>query len=255
MADVFWCSVSRQKARLQRHYHDTYAFGFIDHGLSRYDCGAHQFQTDPQTLFLINPGDVHTGFPASSEPISYTTFHVDPAYVRALTGLGHDRPFGQYLCTQPGVGAALREAARERQGELAPLAIENMLALVLPAVLGDGRLPDSGALHLKGLHRACELLLSDLRQTVSLAALAQAANLERTYFARQFRRCYGLPPHQLLKQARVVAARRQLFAGTMGAEVAQDVGFFDQSHMIRCWKDVYAVPPSQMKKVNIVQSS
>jgi AraC-like DNA-binding protein len=254
MADVFWCSVSRQHVRLQRHYHDTYAFGFIDQGLSRYDCGSHQFQTDPKTLFLINPGDVHTGYPASSEPISYTTFHVEPAYVRAFTGQGHDRPFGQYLCTQPGVGAALREAAREHQGDLACLAIENMLALVLPAVLCDGRLPGHDTLHPTGLRRARELLLSDLRQTVSLAELAQAANLERAYFARQFRRCFGLPPHQMLKQARVVAARQRLFTETIGADVAQDVGFCDQSHMLRSWKDVYAVPPSKMKKVNIVQS-
>ena len=255
MTDVFWCSVSRQQVRLQRHYHDTYAFGFIDHGLSRYDCGSHQFQTDPRTLFLINPGDVHTGFPASSEPISYTTFHVEPAYVRAFMGYDHDRPFGQYLCTQPGVGAALREAAREHQGELAQLAIENMLALVLPMVLGNGRLPEPSALHLTGLRRAYELLLSDLRQTVSLAALAQAANLERAYFARQFRRYYGLPPHQMLKQARVVAVRRHVFAGRPGADAALEAGFYDQSHMIRCWKDVYAVSPNQVKKVNIVQSS
>lgn len=254
MAEVFWCTVDRQRSRLQRHYHDTYAFGFIDRGLSRYDCGSHQFQTDPHTLFLINPGDVHTGFPASSEPISYTTFHVEPAYVRALTGHSHDRTFGQYLCTQPGVRSALREAAREREGELARLAIENMLALVLPVVLGDGRLPARDALHIAGLQRARELLLADLHRTVPLAALAQAAHLERSYFARQFHRHYGLPPHQMLKQARVVAARRRLFAGEQGAEVAQDLGFYDQSHLIRSWKDIYAVPPGRMKKVNIVQS-
>jgi AraC-like DNA-binding protein len=58
----------------------------------------------------------------------------------------------------------------------------------------------------------------------------------------------------MLKQARVVAARQRLFTETIGADVAQDVGFCDQSHMLRSWKDVYAVPPSKMKKVNIVQS-
>lgn len=254
MAEVFWCAVDRQRRRLQRHYHDTYAFGFIAHGLSRYHCGAHQFQTDPHTLFLINPGDIHTGYPASSEPISYTTFHVEPAYVRALTGRGHDMAFGQYVCARPGIGAVLREAAREHEGELARLAIETMLAQVLPALLGDGRLPASDTPHVPGLRRACELLLADLDRTVPLAALARTANLERSHFARQFRRHYGLPPHQMLKQARVVAARRRLFAGDRGSEVAQDLGFSDQSHMIRSWKDVYAVPPGRVKKVNIVQS-
>lgn len=82
MVDVFWCQVQQQTKKLRPHFHDTYALGLIARGLSRYDCGARSFETDSVTAHLINPGEVHTAFPSTCEPISYTTFHVPQDYVR-----------------------------------------------------------------------------------------------------------------------------------------------------------------------------
>ncbi|CAB5671420.1 transcriptional activator FtrA [Delftia tsuruhatensis] len=251
MGNVFWCDVAQQDFRLKPHFHDTYAFGFIDHGTSRYDCGAHRLETNPSTAFLINPGEVHSAFPASDVPISYTTFHVPVDYVRQLTGAAFDRAFTSYVNANPLLLSAMREAAACFGTHEQELAVESMLAQVLPEFIGDRPLVATAGLHIPGLKRARELLDSD--DNVTLLELAEAAHMERAHFIRQFRRYFGLPPHQMRLQMRVIAARKRLFAGEPGGHVATATGFSDQSHLIRSWRAIYAAAPSQMKKVTIVQ--
>lgn len=252
---VFWCRVDRQAVQLKPHFHDTYAFGLISQGLSRYRCGTRQFETNPATAHLINPGEVHAAAPAADLAISYTTFHVPQAYLRSWMPGSAEPVFGRAIDTRPGVTTAMRAALQPLADPAAQaLAVECMLASVLPLLLGQAQLLRSAGMHPPGLARARDHLAARLAGPVPLAELAAVANMERSHFVRQFKRHFGLPPHQMLQQLRVIAARARLFAGATAANAAVDSGFCDQSHLIRNWRAVYAIPPSRVHKVNFVQS-
>lgn len=158
--------------------------------------------------------------------------------------------------TRPAVIAAIREAATHVDPATQGLAVEGMLATVLPVLMGHSAALVPVALHLPGLRRAQALLHSRCAGTVSLDDLAAAAHMERSHFIRQFKRHFGLPPHQMLIQLRVFEARRRLFAGESATAAALAAGFSDQSHLIRCWRAIYGLPPThtRMRKVNFVQS-
>lgn len=255
MEQVFWCQVDRQASQLKPHFHDTYAFGLISHGLSRYRCGARQFETNPTTAHLINPGEVHAVTPAADTAISYTTFHVSLDYVRTWLQSNTEPVFGRAIDARPGVTAAMRQALQPLADSAAQaLAVESMLATVLPLLMGRAPLLQPAGAHPTGLARARDYLAARLAGPVPLAELAAVANMERSHFVRQFKRHFGLPPHQMLQQMRVIAARDRLFSGAPAAAAAIDSGFCDQSHLIRNWRAVYAVPPSRLHKVNFVQS-
>ena len=256
MAEIFWCEVTRQSAPLRPHFHDTYALGLISHGLSRYDCGAHSFQTDAATAHLINPGEVHAALATAQTPISYTTFHVCTDYVRQWMGGGSDPVFGRYVEVRPAVLAALRDAAATSHADACAkrLAVDSMLAVVLPMLMDRADLLRPVGTHAPGLQRARDFMAAHPCQPVTLAELAAIAHMERSHFVRQFKKLFGLPPHRLLLQLRVIEARKQLFAGAPAVQAAAATGFCDQSHLIRQWRGVYAVPPSHLHKVNFVQS-
>ena len=55
----------------------------------------------------------------------------------------------------------------------------------------------------------------------------------------------GGPPHALQLDLRVQAARAALARGAAGAELATELGFFDQSHFSRHFKRIVGVTPSQ----------
>jgi AraC family transcriptional regulator len=69
---------------------------------------------------------------------------------------------------------------------------------------------------------------------VRLADLAAACGLSVSHFSRAFRATTGMPPHRWLLARRVEVAKT-LLAGSRRtiAEVALEVGFFDQSHFKR----------------------
>jgi AraC family transcriptional regulator len=87
------------------------------------------------------------------------------------------------------------------------------------------------------LRRAIDYLEAHLDRDPGLPALAAAAGLSPVYFARQFKRATGLPPHQYLMRRRLDRAKRLLAAGDLPiAAIAADCGFCHQEHLTRLFR-------------------
>jgi AraC-like DNA-binding protein len=80
---------------------------------------------------------------------------------------------------------------------------------------------------------------------VTLVELAREAGMSRYQLIRGFKRELGLPPHAYLLQRRLALARRLVRAGRELAEAAMAAGFFDQSHLSRCFVRQFGVPPKR----------
>ena len=79
--------------------------------------------------------------------------------------------------------------------------------------------------------------------------MAAIACLSPNYFAWQFKRATGLPPHQYVIARRVERAR-QLLQGRSDvslADVAADAGFSDQSQFCHHFKRLVGVTPGQFR--------
>ena len=108
---------------------------------------------------------------------------------------------------------------------------------------GLGSLPDK-ALNRQEVRWAKEFIRAHLHQNVSVAELAASAQLSSSHFIRRFKLATGLAPHQYLNRCRVERAKELLGSPDLTiAEVAQEVGFFDQSHLIRHFKYWVGVTP------------
>ena len=79
--------------------------------------------------------------------------------------------------------------------------------------------------------------------------MAAITRLSPNYFASQFRRATGLPPHQYVILRRVERTKQLLQAGTdlSLAEVALHAGFSDQSQFSRHFKRIVDVAPGQFQ--------
>lgn len=95
---------------------------------------------------------------------------------------------------------------------------------------------------------AREHLLDNLAGEVTLAELARVANLSPFHLARAFSREVGLPPHAFQVQARVDRARQLLLHDRTVSRVAQDAGFYDESHLHRHFTRIVGVSPGQYRK-------
>ena len=105
-------------------------------------------------------------------------------------------------------------------------------ARLAPAITGH-----RGGLSGRQLKRAIDYLESHLDRDPGLPELAAVAGLSPVYFARQFKRATGLPPHQYLLRRRLERAKRLLSASDEPiSTIAIDCGFSHQEHLTRLFR-------------------
>jgi AraC-like DNA-binding protein len=103
--------------------------------------------------------------------------------------------------------------------------------------------PPSRVSH-RSVRRMVDLLQAEYTRDVSLAELAAAAGLNRFHAIRAFKQYLGVPPHTYQIGLRVAKAQHLLSRGIDGSQAALASGFCDQSHLIRCFRRGWSVPPT-----------
>ena len=98
--------------------------------------------------------------------------------------------------------------------------------------------------------RITEYIDEHTDEQLSLATLAQIAGVSTFHFARMFKVDTGMTPHKYVLNHRVNKARQLLEQGNKSlAEIAYDVGFSSQSHMITSFKRYVGTSPGRYKKI------
>lgn len=98
------------------------------------------------------------------------------------------------------------------------------------------------------IRRVKELIDARYAEDLSIADLAVAAGLSPYHLMRQFRRQIGLPIHAYQIQRRIEASKQLLASGLAVVEVALDVGFADQSHFSKRFKDLVGASPASYQR-------
>jgi AraC family transcriptional regulator len=180
--------------------------------------------------------------------VAAEAFGLDPARLTVPPLDGLDIP--QLRATMEAVDAELTTGGAG--GPLAAESLANVLAVhLLRHVLAEhqpGRGRD-GALPRGRLRAVVEYIDLHLDASPTLEQMAAVTGLSPYHFARQFKAATGLPPHQYVIARRVELAK-QLLQGVGGlslAEVANRVGFSDQSHFSHHFKRLVGVTPGQFR--------
>jgi AraC family transcriptional regulator len=137
-------------------------------------------------------------------------------------------------------------------GPLAAESLANLLAVHLLRHVLTPRQPARrryGALPQAKLRAVVEYVEEYLDASPTLEQLAAVARLSPNYFASQFQRATGLPPHQYVIVRRVERARQLLQQGSdlSLAEVAAHAGFSDQSQFSHHFKRLVGLTPGQFR--------
>jgi len=94
--------------------------------------------------------------------------------------------------------------------------------------------------------RAIEYLRAHFQDKISLSDLAQVCQTNPYTLLRQFKKAFGIAPHDYLLAYRIFRARQYLQAGLSCSEVAHLCGFADQSHLNRRFKQRLGVSPGSI---------
>jgi AraC-like DNA-binding protein len=101
-----------------------------------------------------------------------------------------------------------------------------------------------GGLPPKALRRVRDYIDEHLDEKISIDSLAGIADLSMFHFARAFKQSAGLTPHDYLIRRRIKRAMELLASTDLPlSEIALAVGFTDQSHCARRFREYVGVCP------------
>ena len=89
---------------------------------------------------------------------------------------------------------------------------------------------------------------------LSIADMSQKVNISSYHLIRKFSSENGLTPHRFQMQCRIRKAQELLREGHKVVEVAQMVGFCDQSHLDRVFRKQVGISPEEYMKSAILSN-
>jgi AraC-like DNA-binding protein len=243
-----------------RHIHEAFAVGVITQGRTRFSLympEVHEILAGPQSVVLINPGQVHACNPQPGSDFTYYMLYLGEPFLHEV-GSGLPVPpeqpfrFQTPLVKDPTLYADLLQVCRLIFNRADRLEVESGLYSAAARIMLEygaaGAPPDEPAPSEAALQKSRDYLQSNPVVDISLRELAGLSGLSPYYFVRAFRSQYGLPPHEFQLQQRIQLARQFLAQGKPIAEVAADTGFADQSHFTRKFKALVGATPGQYQR-------
>lgn len=243
-----------QSFAFSRHYHLDYHFGLILEGQQQFSYLGQRHCVGPGDLVVMPPDELHDGHSFSESGYQSQVFEIDPAwFAKQLDDVRGDSclSFLHPVIQDPHVFRALTLTHQAlRQDNLAQLAqdclpYEGFLPLLEryakrrpEAVMPLGKLT---------IERLREFLLANLSEPVQLAQLASLCDLSPTQFQRHFKATTGITPYAWLTRLRLEQAMKLVKTKLPGTEVAHRVGFYDQAHFSKAFKQAFGISPSEVR--------
>jgi AraC-like DNA-binding protein len=229
------------------HTHDVWTVLLVDQGAIRYDLDRRNHGAESSMVSILPPHVVHDGRPATADGYRKRVIYIEPAVIgEAFIGAAVDRP------ALPDSG--LREAVSALDGALGciddSLEAETRLHLVAERIRGAlgaaAAAPGVDPVAVDVAVEAFRAYLDEhLFEPVTISAVAETLGVGPTHLARGFKTTFGIAPHAYVVTRRLEVARDRILAGQPLADVASEVGFFDQAHLTRRFKRFLGVTPGR----------
>lgn len=242
--------------RFEPHYHIDYHIGLVVEGVQKQRFQGSSVLLGLGRISIMPPGEIHDGIGHEHNAYRLKTFRISPdlisGYFSEIYDTHRDPFFGGAMMENPYIANRLLQVFSAIQGgdSISTLAVEESWFKLLEPLLSDlcvlSPHENKGTLAAKHWDWVREYCHANLGDKIVLDQLAKLCGLSRYQFLRRFERTTGVTPHAWLTRLRLEhACRLMRHTDNSIAQVASDVGFYDQSHFNRAFRQAYGVSPSK----------
>jgi AraC-like DNA-binding protein len=234
------------------HRHDTYAVGVTLEGVQTFDCHRTTYNSLPGQVIVLHPDEPHNGRAGLATGFGYRMLYVEPSRIRDALDVA-SLPFVPEIVFDDATLARTILAAFD----YFPRSLPELESDALITRIADHLVRRSEAKRNPGnliaprrlMKRVRLFLDAEFMRSVSSAELERLTGLSRYAIARHFRVCYGTSPYRYLVMRRLAEAKRQIIRGVPIVTAAIELGFADQSHLTRCFHQMFGLPPGRLQRL------
>ena len=236
--------VHTQPRALPSHAHQAGFVSLMLHGEYRETAGLSHFGYQPFSCVYHPPGMDHRDEVGQSgvtlltlefKPELFDAMDFDAVNLRPIIDLSGRRPAWELMDLYQRI---FSNAANDLDIE------SRAVALAFSIVKSSGRAPRN----LRSLQRAREYVHAHFADNLTLAQVARAAGVHPVYLGQIFRQEFGETLGEYLNRIRVRAAAGMLANSDLPlSAVALDLGFYDQSHFTRIFRQFTGATPGTFR--------
>ena len=254
---------SKSGLRFPKHYMQDYTIVLNGKGEGKVNYGSqhYNFNNIDRLVFLQNPGNVFSGQFWGENGTSGACLVLSRSLfsrVQNMLDLKGNAFFSSMLLsekTNTYIAKFVAESIRTFVTPTSRLERDSKLLSLIEAVLKYGSDISIAQNYVGKEHQAVSIVREILHaypgENLSINNLSRITGLNPKYLINVFTKNVGLPPHRYLISLRIHQAKSRLAKGETIALVAQELGFYDQSHFSNTFKQYVRVSPGQFKQDSI----
>ena len=241
------------------HFHECYTVIFVQEGIGDYSTKNKQLVVPQGSMLILTPYQVHTGRSKDGSRWRFLTAYipqrlVETAYRQFLGLTPEDSDVKPYFNENKFDSSELFDLGLEIFTELLensnPSGAKAQLDLFLKVLFQAGqevnKLEDQQGRR-ESVNLVKDYLHEHYAEEISIEHLCDLSGLTEFSLIKSFKKYFELPPHQYLINLRVEKAKQLLKQPSPSTHIAYEVGFYDQSHFIRHFKNIVGVTPKKFK--------
>lgn len=241
-----------------RHFHNYYTIQIVDEGVNRGFTDHHHYQLGPDSILIINPGEVHAGSSVHGDKLSFSVITIEEPALRALFIANRLHSSGDFVFNNQPINdvklatkiRSFIELFRNKTSELSLHINLIECLIILSGYIVVGHSEDRQSPSLSYLDKAKDYIRANYNREISLAEIAAQCGVSEFHLVRQFREKFSLTPFEYLRNYRVECARPLLTKSESITQVALSVGFYDHSHFLKNFKRITGMLPKHIRKVS-----
>jgi AraC-like DNA-binding protein len=233
----------------RRHVHEEFSLGVVMQGSSVVSSTARDFRVEQGSIIMIPPKTIHRCNPQDFNHWQFKMLYLNPEWVESLFDT---KPTDLYI--------SVKQLERKDFGRI--LRLFEHLQENLPEIQKETHLitelqyffdfesyfkqkPGSVMTNPRAMQRVQHFLQENYLEKISLDDLAEIAGLNKYHLLHCFRNAYQITPHAYQTMLRINFAKEQLQKRQDEpiTAIAQDAGFYDQSHFVKAFKQYLGTTP------------
>ena len=209
--------------------------------------------------FMIFPNQITTYVADRQLPWEYVWLEFDGLRVKSTIGLSLDKPVYHARNKNLREDMANEMLYISRHKDESPFHLIGHLYLFLDYLLrsaADEQLEHGSKLREFYIHEALTYIEHNFQNEITIEDIAGVCGLNRTYFGKIFKEALGKTPQEFLLNYRMLKAAELLKLTSLSiGDVGLAVGYANQMHFSRAFKNNYGISPREWRYQNHVNNA